>query len=118
MDLFQRRDIEQYTDSLAAYLPGGRLFATWFLLNNESIRLLDQGLGDADFNSTVDGFPLEECLTTHKDDPEQAIAFSEHYVRELIQRHGYRIEEPIHFGKWCGRETFVTSQDIIVATGR
>lgn len=25
--LFRRRDIEQYTDSLAAYMPGGRLFS-------------------------------------------------------------------------------------------
>lgn len=26
MQLFQRRDIDQYTDSLAAYMPGGELF--------------------------------------------------------------------------------------------
>lgn len=38
--LFQRRDIEQYTDSLAAYLPGGELFASRSAQNSNFRKLL------------------------------------------------------------------------------
>ena len=40
MMLFQRRDIEQYTDSLAAYLPGGELFASKSIQNSNFRKLL------------------------------------------------------------------------------
>lgn len=40
MALFQRRDIEQYTDSLADYLPGGLLFASRSVQNSNFRKLL------------------------------------------------------------------------------
>jgi len=40
MDLFQRRDIEEYTNSLAAYLPGGILFASKSVANSNFRKLL------------------------------------------------------------------------------
>jgi uncharacterized protein YmfQ (DUF2313 family) len=38
--LFQRRDIEQYTDSLSDYLPGGRLFASKNIKDSNFRKLL------------------------------------------------------------------------------
>ncbi len=40
MALFERRDIEQYTDSLADYLPGGCLFASAHVSNSNFRKLL------------------------------------------------------------------------------
>lgn len=40
MALFERRDIEQYTDSLADYLPGGILFASRSVQNSNFRKLL------------------------------------------------------------------------------
>lgn len=43
MSLFQRRDSEQYTDSLARYLPGGDLFASKFK-KGSNLRSLLRGM--------------------------------------------------------------------------
>lgn len=40
MALFERRDLEQYTDSLADYLPGGILFASKSVKNSNFRKLL------------------------------------------------------------------------------
>jgi uncharacterized protein YmfQ (DUF2313 family) len=40
MSLFQRRDIESYTDSLAAYLPGGELFISKSIQDSNFRKLL------------------------------------------------------------------------------
>ncbi len=39
-DLFKRRDIDEYTDSLAAYKPGGELFASKSVQNSNFRKLL------------------------------------------------------------------------------
>lgn len=40
VNLFKRRNIDQYTDSLAAYLPGGKLFASKSIQNSNFRKLL------------------------------------------------------------------------------
>lgn len=50
MELFRRRDITQYTDSLAAYMPGGELFASKSIQNSNFRKLL-RGLAGELFRS-------------------------------------------------------------------
>lgn len=50
MNLFERRDLEQYTNSLAAYLPGGILFASKSV-NNSNFRKLLRGMAGELFRS-------------------------------------------------------------------
>lgn len=50
MSLFKRRDLEQYTDSLAAYLPGGKLFASKSIQDSNFRKLL-RGLSGELFRS-------------------------------------------------------------------
>lgn len=56
MAIFQRRDIEQYTDSLAAYLPGGELF-TSKSVQNSNFRKLLRGIAGELF--TANGLLIE-----------------------------------------------------------
>jgi len=46
MALFKRRDVEQYTDSLAAYLPGGALFASRSVKDSNFRKLLTGMAGE------------------------------------------------------------------------
>jgi hypothetical protein len=48
--LFQRRDLEQYTDKLAEYVPGGILFASKFV-QNSNLRKLLKGLSGEQFRA-------------------------------------------------------------------
>lgn len=40
MALFQRRDLDEYTDSLAAYMPGGQMFGSRYVHDSNFRRLL------------------------------------------------------------------------------
>lgn len=49
-DLFKRRDLEQYADSLAAYMPGGELFASKSI-QDSNLRKLLRGMAGELFRS-------------------------------------------------------------------
>jgi SAM-dependent methyltransferase len=105
-------DLENYLGEIARVLkPGGRCLITWFLLNPESEALVKAGRSTQDFSHPLDG-----CTTTTPADPEAALAYPETYVRDLYARLGLTIEEPLHYGAWCGREPHVSYQDIVVAS--
>ena len=37
------------------------------------------------------------------------------FVRALYDKYNLEIKEPIHYGAWCGREKFLSYQDLIFA---
>jgi ubiquinone/menaquinone biosynthesis C-methylase UbiE len=76
--------------------PGGRLFATWFLLGGDGMG----GRGGFEF-AYRDG----AAWVADVSNPEAAVAYREQWVRTRIAAHGLRLREPIH------REF----QDVIVA---
>jgi len=43
------------------------------------------------------------------------VAYDEEFVRDLFQKHSLTIMEPIHYGNWCGRERYLSMQDIVIA---
>ena len=47
--------------------------------------------------------------------PEIGLAYDETYVQSLYAQHGLKILDPIRYGAWCGRETYLSSQDIVIA---
>jgi len=105
-------DIERYTGEISRVLkPNGKCMITFFLLNDESTRLIRSGNSKLDFRYEIDG-----CLTTDKDTPEDALAYDEKFITNLFDKHGLPIAQPILYGFWCGREKFFTYQDLIVAT--
>ncbi len=89
---------------------GARSFITWFLLNPESLAGIAGGASSF-------GFPYEHdgCRVHDPAIPEQVIAYDEQRVRDLYHRHGLQIQEPVRYGYWSGRQTFVAFQDFVVA---
>ena len=91
--------------------PGGRMLATWFLLNEESSSLLEQGRAEHSFDYDLGG-----CRVAVLEDPEGLVAYEEETARELMSAVGLSVQEPIKYGRWPGRDTFLTGQDIVLAT--
>ena len=107
-------DVENYMGEISRVLkPGGKCLITFFLLNEESLRLVRSGKSSLNFK-----YPLNGCLTTDKDIPEEAIAYDEEVVRQFFNSTGLMIGQPIYYGSWCNRQVFVTYQDLIVAEKR
>ena len=99
----------------------GRCFITYFLINETSTQLIQESnnikiflyglkLTVPTFRCQFDGFYAEEEAV-----PEKIIAFDESMVRSLYSDAGLSISGNIHYGCWCGREQYLSYQDIIVA---
>lgn len=103
--------LETYLSEISRVLrPGGRTLITFFLLNDESRKLIDQGRSSQPFRH-----PHDECLVVQPEAPEAAIAYPEETVRRLHAEHGLDLCGPILYGNWCGRENGRSYQDIVLA---
>lgn len=105
-------DMENYLSEISRVLKhGGKCLITFFLLNEESENLIHAGCSTLDFKYKIEG-----CLTIDDRNPERAIAYREDYVKGLFGNYRLKIIQPIHYGSWCKRNTFLSYQDILVAT--
>jgi len=105
-------DLENYLSEISRVMrPGGRCLMTFFLLNDESRGSIKNRSSTLDFAHAIDG-----CLAIDADDPEAALAYDEDEVRARLAAVRLRIDEPIRFGSWCGRPSYLSYQDIILVT--
>ena len=105
-------DLENYLSEISRVLKqSGRCLITFFLLNEESENLIRAGCSTLDFKYKIGG-----CLTIDDNNPESAIAYNEDFVKGLFGKYKLKIIQPIHYGSWCKRDTFLSYQDILVAT--
>jgi SAM-dependent methyltransferase/glycosyltransferase involved in cell wall biosynthesis len=105
-------DTEHYLSEISRVMkPGARCLITFFLITKEARDLIDMGSSTQSFKYEIDG-----CLTVIENSPEAAIAYDQELILRLFQKNDLKINKPIHYGSWCGRTSFLSYQDIIVAT--
>lgn len=103
--------MENYFSEIARILKkDGRCLITFFLLNTESLKLIDAKLSLLNFKYKFEGY-----RTIDKSAPESAISYDERFIRVLYKKYGLNIVGPIHYGLWCGRKKFLSYQDIVIA---
>lgn len=104
-------EVRRYLSECARVLrAGGTLFATFFLLNDESVAGIDRGLSRVDLRHD-----LGECRVAYLHSPPAAVGYQETLVRRYLAERGLALMEPIHYGSWCGRHEFLSFQDIAIA---
>lgn len=104
-------DLENYLSEISRVLKtGGKCLITFFILNEESEKLIQSGQSTLDFRYKIDC-----CLTINENDPEAAIAYNEEFVIRLFNKYGLEIIQPIHYGSWCKRDIYLSYQDLIIA---
>lgn len=102
-------EAEHYVAEVARTLkPGGRALLTWFLLNDTSRALIAAGKSGLPF---ID--PDEQVALVDEAVPEEAIAFADDWVFEVLRRHGLVLTN-LHPGSWCGRDEHVSFQDLVI----
>lgn len=105
-------DMEQYLSEIARVLKkNGRCFITFFLLNKESLELIDAKKSDRDFKFDFGKYRIEK-----EEIPEFAVAYDETFIKELFRKYNLEIKLPIYYGSWCERSHPVDYQDIVVAS--
>jgi SAM-dependent methyltransferase len=106
-------DCDHYLAEIARVLrPGGRLFATFFLLNPESLRLVEGGHGSFAFRRQPEGW-----WTTNPEVPEEAVGVDEDWLKGRYAAHGLT-PFAVDYGSWSGRPGGRDGQDVIVARRR
>ena len=98
-------EAEHYIAEILRVLkPDGRAVVTFFVLNDESRGLIKEGKSAFAFLD-----PDDHVSVLDADVPEEAVAYDERWVRERLP-----VSE-IRWGSWCGREEFISFQDVVVA---
>jgi ubiquinone/menaquinone biosynthesis C-methylase UbiE len=88
----------------------GRVLATYFLINDDSIMLMNSSASYFTFRKEPAGY-----WAVTSDDPESAVAYEEEDVIQQYATQCLTLMEPIHYGSWSGRKQFLSFQDIILA---
>ncbi|QIP11179.1 class I SAM-dependent methyltransferase [Spirosoma aureum] len=108
------QEVDHYLSEISRVLkPGGRCFSTFFLLNDQSRRLMKTENSTYNFQYKLDGryvFSLE--------DPDLGTAFDQFTIQTMLGRYGLSAQNFIYPGSWCGRRNTATFQDIVVAYKR
>lgn len=105
------QEIENYFSEITRVLKkDGICMSTFFLLNRESLELINSKSSSLDFK-----YGPGKYLTVSKDNPESAIAYDELYVRGIYDIYNLNIIGPIYYGGWCGRNKYLSYQDCIIA---
>lgn len=105
-------DLKNYLREIYRVLkPSGRCLATFFILNEESVRLMSGNEAKLNFRYSGEGY-----RTINEKTPEEGLAYPESFVRTSLTEVGLTLKEPIFFGSWCGRPEYWSFQDITIAT--
>src|SRR6266480_5683811 len=103
-------DVEHYLCEVARVLKtGGRCLISFFLLNESSLTLMRANKSTINLNIN-----LGSCWAADASDPEAVTGYEEDFVRAVYDRYNLEIKA-IHYGAWCGREKFLSYQDLIFA---
>lgn len=104
-----RADIDHYLEEISRVLKeGGKCLITYFLLNDDARICLKS-------KENRFKYTFEDCMVIDPQMPEASIAHPENEIRNIYEKWGLKILDPIHYGDWCGRKTFVSSQDMVIA---
>ncbi|MCT7972517.1 class I SAM-dependent methyltransferase [Laspinema olomoucense] len=102
--------LENYLKEIYRVLkPGGRTLVTAFLLNEKSLSCLESGLSTLELPEIFENYRLAD-----KRFPESAVAYEERFFVALAEQGGLRVNSPLYYGSWCGREDFLSVQDILL----
>jgi SAM-dependent methyltransferase len=104
--------IRQYLQEIRRVLkPSGKSLVSVFLLNPESIALIDAEQSSVPLRKEV-----EDCRVVDTKFPETAVGIPEQEFLAWCRNVGLHAEMPIRYGAWCGRSSFLSYQDIVLLT--
>jgi ubiquinone/menaquinone biosynthesis C-methylase UbiE len=101
--------IEHYFSEIARVLKsGGRMLATYFLLNEQSLDLLERRVGGLHFDQKFGNYRTRKLN-------EGTVSLMEDYVLGVYERFGPRLVHPITYSNWAAKQERPWGQDWIVA---
>ena len=107
----RHREVASYLAEIHRVLaPGGRCFATFFLLNQETDAMIEANPQALTFRH-----PMEHGRANNAANPDAAFAFDEAFIRSLYRDNAMQIER-LAYGSWRGISSATGYQDTVVST--
>jgi SAM-dependent methyltransferase len=104
-------EVAQYIKEISRVLkPKGICLITFFIINNESIKLVENKKASQNLKYKID----DHSYVKDVEIPESAIGFDKEYLDGLFTMNNMKIKN-VYYGSWCGRNEYTSYQDIIVA---
>lgn len=105
------QDVEHYLEEIHRVArKGAKIFLTFFLLNEESLKNMGTTRSNCHF-----GFQHDEvCFYSHKEVQEAELAFKEEFVMSALKKAGLGTKVSVNYGTWSGREDGLSYQDIVI----
>ncbi len=93
--------VENYISEISRVLRSGRrCVISYFLLNERSVERIEAGkISKQTFSHDYGNYRLQNDKV-----PEAAIAHDEANIRDMYEKHGLRVMEPVWYGGWAGGE--------------
>ncbi len=109
--MFEDDIVHFLTEFRRVLKPGGLVFASFFVLDDESTLLSTTNVGAITFVHPMgDG-----CRIHDPRNPEGAVGYTPKALDRMLRSSGLMLDQPIHHGSWCGRKDVPDGQDIVVA---
>lgn len=87
-------EVDNYLSEISRVLkPGGRCLCTYFLLNEESLSLIERAKGALDLKPGTNVYRVLD-----PENPNHAVRYDEGYTQSLYQRHGLAFKMPPLYG--------------------
>jgi SAM-dependent methyltransferase len=103
-------DMEHYlAEASRVVRPGGTLFLTFYLLNEEILARKDSWARALSFDHVREG-----CRTNSDEIPEAVVAYDEGDVQAACGAAGLTLERPIRYGRWSGASEPLSVQDVLL----
>jgi len=105
-------DVQNYLREISRVLrPNGRSVITYFLLNDESRDMIARGKSVHPLVHEYESDPL--CRVADPNMPESVVGHDEGRIRAMSSAVGCPVTE-ITFGNWCGRNSQLGHQDLVI----
>lgn len=105
--------ISQYLSEIQRVMkPGGKCFFTWFSIDDETQKNIDNHTSNCDFKFPYDG---DMCFYSHKNVPEAEIGYKESWIIDQMKKFDCAENLKIYHGSWSNRKGGLSYQDIILS---
>jgi len=94
-------DSQYYVRELSKKIKiGGLFWCTWFIIDDESTALMEEGMSRYDMLWTSDEiayYPTSEKSTV-------CVGYRLSFIESIMAENGFVLERPVDMGGWCGRK--------------
>ena len=108
--MFEREIVHFLSEFRRVLRPEGLVFATFFVLDDESMKLTTERSAELTFRHARG----EGCRITDPLSPKTAVGYTPQALDRMLRRSGMAFEQPVHYGFWSGRQDTPDGQDIAI----